>query len=239
MTETTTGTLLGGRVHYDQPASGFRSGIEPVLLAAAIATCPGERVLEGGCGAGAGLLCLAARVPGIVGVGIEADAALVRLARRNAEANGAGLTILAGDIDAVETSPVRHAFANPPYHLGGTASPDDGRERAKRADATTLPRWTTALAKRLEPHGTLTLILPASLLDVSIAAFAVAGCGSLVIAPLWPRAGRSAKLVLIRAIRGGRSALVLAPGLVLHDQAGFTPETDAILRGGQAFLLAP
>ena len=84
----TGGYLLGGRVRYAQPRQGFRSGIEPVLLAAAVPARAGERVLEGGTGAGAALLCLAARVPGVHGVGIERDGTLVSLARRNASANG-------------------------------------------------------------------------------------------------------------------------------------------------------
>ena len=53
--EVTQGHLLGGRVRYAQPRSGFRSGIEPVLLAAAVPARPGERVLEAGSGAGAAL----------------------------------------------------------------------------------------------------------------------------------------------------------------------------------------
>ena len=32
--ELTDGTLLGGRLRYVQPARGWRTGIEPVLLAA-------------------------------------------------------------------------------------------------------------------------------------------------------------------------------------------------------------
>ncbi|HLB98700.1 MAG TPA: SAM-dependent methyltransferase, partial [Acetobacteraceae bacterium] len=58
----TEGHLLGGRVRYAQPREGFRSGIEPVMLAAAVPARTGERVLEAGSGAGAALLCLAARV---------------------------------------------------------------------------------------------------------------------------------------------------------------------------------
>ena len=75
----TRGNLLGGRVSYAQPARGFRSGIEPVLLAAAIPARPGERILEGGSGAGAALLCLAARVGQVQGVGIEQDPALASI----------------------------------------------------------------------------------------------------------------------------------------------------------------
>ena len=39
--ETTEGHLLGGRVRYAQPRAGFRSGIEPVLLASFVPARPG------------------------------------------------------------------------------------------------------------------------------------------------------------------------------------------------------
>ncbi len=87
-TPRSDGTLLGGRLIYRQTQAGYRTGIEPVLLAASIPVRPGERVAEGGTGAGAGLLCLAARVPGLVGLGLEIDPGLVEAARGNITANG-------------------------------------------------------------------------------------------------------------------------------------------------------
>ena len=86
--ETSAGTLLDGRLHHAQPTAGHRTALEPVLLAAAIPARPGERVLEGGTGSGAALLCLAARVAGLYAVGIERDAAMAALARDNMAANG-------------------------------------------------------------------------------------------------------------------------------------------------------
>ena len=125
--DQTDGHLLDGRVRYAQPRRGFRSGIEPVLLAAAIPARPGSRVLEGGSGAGAALLCLAARVPGVHGLGIEQDPALVALARQNAAANGwPDLRFMAADIASLPAlDAFDHACANPPYHSdAGTPSPD-------------------------------------------------------------------------------------------------------------------
>jgi tRNA1Val (adenine37-N6)-methyltransferase len=262
-TATTTGHLLDGRVRYAQPREGFRSGIEPVLLAAAVPAGADEHVLEGGSGAGAALLCLAARVPGVRGVGVERDPSLAALATGNAAANAAaGLRFVTGDLLA--TPPVYrhprgsgdpgalgsrlseedderfdHAFANPPYHpTDGTASPLPARDAAKRGGPGLLHRWAAALAAPLRPWGTLTLILPGASLPEALAAMHDAGCRPAALLPLWPKAGRTAKLVLLQGSKGGRAPLRLLPGLVLHEAGGgFTAAADAILRGGGALAL--
>src|SRR3984885_6816930 len=84
---TTEGHLLGGRILYCQPALGFRSGIEPVLLAASIPARAREHVLGARTGAGAVLLCLAARVPGVCATGVEKESVMAELAVANARAN--------------------------------------------------------------------------------------------------------------------------------------------------------
>lgn len=239
----TTGRLLGGRLVYGQPAAGFRSGIEPVLLAAAIAARPGERVLEAGSGAGAALLCLAARVP-VHGLGIERCAALVALARRNLAANGLAerVDMQQGDITGVLPAGLfDHACANPPWHAAAdSAAAHPARRTAKQvpegqATGDLLARWTAGLAARLRPRGSLTLILPAARLSDACAALRAQGCGSLTLFPLWPKPSREAKLMIIRAIRGGRGADRVAAGLVLHRPDGsFTEAADAILRDGDA-----
>ena len=54
----------------------------------------------------------------------------------------------------------------------------------------------------------------------------------LAVMPLWPKAGRAAKRVLVRARIGRRGGVRLTAGLVLHDARGhFTEEADAVLRG--------
>jgi tRNA1(Val) A37 N6-methylase TrmN6 len=237
----THGHLLGGRVRYDQPRSGFRSGIEPVLLAAAVPVRQGARVLEGGSGAGATLLCLAARVPGLHGMGIEHDPALVALARQNAAANGwPSLHFIAGDIASLPPLGVfDHACANPPYHKpNGTPSPDASRRSAKRAAPRMMADWASALAGQLRGGGTLTFILPAALLPETAVAFASASCTPTAVLPFWPKAGQPAKLLLLRGTKGSRAPFRVLPGLVLHASDGrFTPAAEAILRGGHALDL--
>jgi tRNA1Val (adenine37-N6)-methyltransferase len=233
--------LLAGRVHYTQPRTGYRSGIEPVLLAAAIPARSGQRVLEGGSGAGATLLCLAGRVPGVQGVGVERDPALADLARGNASANRWPLLhfVAAGIASLPDLGSFDHACANPPYHAAsGTPSPDASRQMSKRGSEDLLRVWAAALASHLRARGTLTFILPAARLPDAIAAFTNAGCQPTAGLPLWPKAGVAAKLMILQGVKGSRAPFRLLPGLVLHTEDGaFTPEADAILRDGGPLLI--
>ena len=247
----TCGTLLGGRVAYRQFRTGYRSGIEPVLLAATVPVRAGARVLEAGCGAGAALACLGVRsvLHGSVvhGTGIEQDPATAALARRNLEANGlGGWPVLTGPVQAgcldpalVAAGRFDHVMANPPWHRGdasGSASPR--RDLAKRAPDGTLPGWIAPLVRVLRDGGMLTLILPAARHAQAAAVMLEYGLGGIRLLPLWPVAGRAARIVILVGIAGSRGDDVILPGLVLHrPEGGFTDAAEAILRDGAALPL--
>lgn len=246
---TTEDRLLGGRVRLRQPRRGFRAAIDAVLLAAAVPARAGERVLEAGLGSGAAALCLLARLPDLGVVGIERDPSLAALAAANAAANGAAerLVVITGDIAAPATAraaaargPYAHAMANPPFHRGGTPSPEPGRRTAMQEEAGAgLGVWIAALARRLAPRGTLTLILPPARLPEALAAAAAAGLGGLVLCPLWPRPGAPAKRVILQGVKGGRGPARLIAGLVLHREGGgYTEAAERILREGAPLPLA-
>ncbi len=236
---TTTDHLLGGRVIYTQPRHGFRAAIDPVLLAATIPARRGDRVLDGGTGAGAALLCLAARVPGLIGTGVDRDPGLARLGRANAAANGfPDLSFVVADLAMSPIGgPVDHAFANPPYHPeSSTASPLAERDTAKRGGQFLLPRWISTLSTPLRHRGTLTFILPMWLLETALASFRLSGVPCELLIPVWPKVGRTARWVVVRGRKNGRAPLAMAPGLILHEPSGaFQPEAEAILRDGASF----
>jgi tRNA1(Val) A37 N6-methylase TrmN6 len=240
-TDTDDGTLLGGRVCHRQRRGGHRTGIEPVLVAAAVPARPGERALEAGTGSGAGLLCLAARVPGLRGTGVERDPGLARLARENALRNGfTSIDVIATDIATFRgDEPYDHAFANPPWHhSAGTPSPDAAREAAKRGAPGLLSVWAGALARCVRHHGTVTLIIAAAVLPDCVIALTRSECGSIAVLPLWPRAGVTAKLLILQARRSGRGPARVLPGLVLHEGDGrYTDAAQAILGDGAALTV--
>lgn len=245
------GFLLGGRVRYDQFAKGYRTGLEPVFMAASIPARPGETVLEGGCGAGAALLCLSARVTGVHGVGLESDPETLALAEQNIRNNPSsdGLTrlrILQAHLPDIPRSlrgftptangRFHHVMANPPWHNpSGTPSPDSRRRLALSAETTTPEDWIRAMTKWVLPGGTLTFMLSTAVTDRACQTLLENGCGSIQLYPFWPRHGREAKLVLIRAVHGGRGIFRLRSGLVLHEADGrFTAAAERVLRDGEA-----
>jgi tRNA1(Val) A37 N6-methylase TrmN6 len=229
--------LLGGRVLLRQPREGLRAGLDAVLLAAAIPARDGQVVLEGGCGTGAVFLCLLARLPGLRVVAVEREPALAALARSNAALNGVAdrVTVLDGDIaDAAllrDQPRFHHSFANPPYWPGGTAPPARLRAAATHHGAgPALEDWATALAAPLAHKGSLTFVLPASRFAEAALALRQARCGGVGLLPLWPRAGQPARRVLAQGRKHSRQPDHLHPGLVLHDDAGWSAGAQAILR---------
>jgi tRNA1(Val) A37 N6-methylase TrmN6 len=88
------------------------------------------------------------------------------------------------------------------------------------------------MAACLRRRGTLSLILPAASLAEGVAALVSAQCPEVTCIPLWPHADEAARLVVLRGVRLGRGPCVVAPGLVLHAENGFSAAAARVLRDG-------
>ena len=56
--------------------------------------------------------------------------------------------------------------------------------------------------------------------------------GGITIHPLWPKSGKQAKRVLIKAKKGSKAPTVLTSGTIIHMNDGsYTPEVASILKG--------
>lgn len=241
----TRDAFLGGLVQIWQPRRGYRAGIDPVLLAAAVPAVAGQTVLELGCGVGVAALCLSARVPGLRLQGVEIQDDYAALARRNALENTAPLTVTLADLralpDELRMQSFDHVIMNPPYfdRTVGTASDDPGRDIALGGD-TALADWLDVAARRLGPKGVLTLIQRMDRLPEVLGG--VQGrLGSIVVLPLAARDGVSAEMFILQARKSGRAPFRFAPQLLLHngieltrDGKKYSPIVTEILRNGAA-----
>ncbi|WP_374514370.1 tRNA1(Val) (adenine(37)-N6)-methyltransferase [Brevundimonas sp.] len=229
--------LLDGRVRLRQPAKGYRAGMDAALLAAAVEAKAGERVFEAGCGAGAVLMQIAARRPGVKLTGLERDPAMAALARDNAALNGVEAEIVEGDVAAgfraLGLAPFDHAVSNPPFFddPGALRAPAESKRGAWMADEG-LAAWTRFLLKAVREGGTVTVIHRADRLADLLAGLG-ATAGSFAVRPVHAFADEPAKRVLVRAVKTGKAPLRLLPALVLHDRGGgkHTAEAEAVLRG--------
>ena len=235
----TRDAFLDGKVIAWQPREGYRAATDPVFLAASVPARTGQSVLELGCGVGVASLCLAARVPGLDCTGLEVQAEYAALARRNAAANGAALTVVEADLEALPAElrarRFDHVIANPPYYAAqGPSARDAGRDKALRED-TPLPRWIDTALRRTCDGGHITMIHLTERLPELLAGFA--GRASCLVLPLAARAQRPARRIIVQARKGARAPFVLLPPLVIHqgdahlgDGDFFTDSARAVLR---------
>lgn len=248
--ETSDDRFLGGRITVRQFKRGHRTGIDGVLLQAAVPAKPGDQVFEAGIGAGVASLCLAARIEGVGITGAEIDPVLCDLARHNAGANALAsrVSIIEADVTASAAmladqgiGPDRfdHVLANPPFHDEANVRlpPDPGRARARAFPEGGLERWIDCLVRVLRPGGTLTLVHRPQALGQILSGLG-GRCGAVAILPVQPAAEAPAHRVIIRAIKANRAPLTLLPALVLHKgDSGYLGEADAVLRDGAALAM--
>jgi tRNA1(Val) A37 N6-methylase TrmN6 len=244
-TELSCDAFLGGALQIYQPVSGYRAGVDPVLLAACVTAKAGARVLELGCGGGIASLCLMRRVPGVRAVGVEVQPAYADLARRNAALNDLPLEVVCADLAElpreIKQQQFDHVFANPPYfdRSRSTAAQDTGRETGL-GGGTDLSTWVHVAAKRLRPKGRLTMIqrierLPEILTEV------LPRLGSVEVLPLSGRLERAPSLLILKARKEGRADFRLHAQIALHSGAAhhesvsdYSPMIESVLREGAA-----
>lgn len=242
--DTTLDAFLGGRLRLRQPARGFRSGMDAMLLAASVPALAGQSALELGCGAGAAILALGTRVPGLALAGLELQPTYAALARDNAALNGLPLEVLEGDVESppsgLRDRTFDHVFLNPPYFDRAASTParDDGRDIAHGGTAP-LASWLSLATRRLRPGGTLTLIQRTARLPELVGGLP-SPLGSAEVLPLAARGGEEPRTILLRARKGGRAPFRLLAALPLHGDArqadgkDFAPWAAAVLRDGAA-----
>lgn len=231
--------FLGGLISLKQPEKGYRITSDTVLLAATLKTKPGESIIDIGAGSGGILSCFAARAgkaaDDITMSGVDIQADLLMLARENNKS----ITYIQGDIlneiSGCEPNSFHHVVTNPPYYEKGkiSKSPYKSKAIAHGNDMDDLTIWIERCLRMVRPKGYLSLVHRADRLDDILCALKPKA-GSIIVYPLYSKAGNDANRVIIRAQKGGKGLLSLKSGLIMHKSDGkYTEAAENILRHAQ------
>ncbi len=239
--EVTVDTLSRGRVTLLQPARGFRSSLDPVLLAAFIGP-PIGRFVDIGCGTGALAFLLAVADDEASGVGVEIQPRLALLASAGLARNPFAhrLEVLHADVRTTAGRPPLLAGSfdvvatNPPYRAvsAGQPSPDPERAQANHEVSLTLNEWLDAATLLVKTTGRVAAIYPADRMPELLSGLRRRRLAPTRLRLVRPRDNQPASRVLVEARVSGESlALVHEPPLVVHEESpgGYSREVRGML----------
>lgn len=220
-----------------QNKDAFCFGMDAVLLSGFAAVKPGERALDLGTGTGIIPLLLEAKNQGLHYTGLEIQKEMADMAGRSVALNRLEdkITIVTGDIKEASRLFGAASFdvvtSNPPYmnDAHGLKNPDLPRAIARHEVLCTLEDVVREAARLLRPGGRFYLVhRPHRLIEIIMA------LKSFRLEPkrmkmVHPFVDKEANMVLMEAVRGGRSMIkVEAPVIVYKEPGVYTDEIYTI-----------
>lgn len=233
MAAYTVDTLFDPPLTLCQPKTGYRFSLDPLILAAHVHPLPEDRILDIGCGCGVLGLILAGRHPDVRVFGIEIQAVLAAVARKNVAQNHMDdrVRILHQDVRILtgETmpAPVDWVVSNPPYkkRAAGRLNPDPGKAMARHELTLDIETLVKQARLVLRPGGRLCLIFPASRATDLTAALDREGFHTDWVRPVCFGAKGPAQRLLVCAVKSGSGPVTRLSGLFLYQPDG-TPTPD-------------
>lgn len=225
--ETVEDLQLGG-LRIIQKKSGFRFGVDAVLLSDFAARAKSKKILDLCTGNGIVPILLSARTNAEKICGLEIQPHICDTARRSAELNGLypRVEITLGDLKDAAEIYGKNAFdtitCNPPYIKSGAGltNPADEKAVARHEISCTLDDVIRVSARLLTPAGRLFMVhRPSRLADI-ICAMRGYKIEPKELRPVSPTAGAPPNLILVSGIKSGGAELKLLPELVLFDADG-------------------
>lgn len=220
-----------------QKQNGFCFGMDAVLLSGFTNVKPGERAVDLGTGTGIIPILLEAKYDGIHYTGLEIQEEVADMARRSVALNHLEdkISIVTGDIKEASRLFGAASFdvvtSNPPYmnDAHGLKNPDLPKAIARHEVLCTLDDVTREASRLLMPGGRFYMVhRPHRLIEI-ITSLKNYGMEPKRMKMVHPFVDREANMVLIEAVRGGKSMIkVEAPIIVYKEQGVYTDEIYTI-----------
>jgi tRNA1Val (adenine37-N6)-methyltransferase len=228
------------RLTLHQDPNGYRFALDAFLLADFVPSKTTGPMIDLGTGCGIVACLLARRFPATAIVGLELQAGLATMAKRNVTHNALTLqiSIVQGDMRSAAACLAPASFAavvcNPPYRAVGRGrlNPHSEKAIAHHEVAVTLCQVVQAARRLLIRRGRLLLVYHPSRLAELCSRLEAADLNPCRLRFVHPNRQRPATMVLVEALRGGRDALEVLPPLIVYQATNvYSAEMQAIFQG--------
>ena len=211
-----------------QDPKRFCFGMDAVLLAGFAKVKPGEKVLDLGTGTGILPILLEARTKGVSFTGLEIQPESADMAARSVRLNHLEnkVHIVNGDIreaDRLFGAGSYHVVtSNPPYmtDLHGIKNPNEAKAIARHEILCTLEDVVSQAAKLLAPCGRFYLVHRPFRLAEILTCLCSHGLEPKRMKMVHPFVDKDANMVLIEALKGGRSGMTVEKPLIIFEKPG-------------------
>lgn len=211
-----------------QKKDGFCFGMDAVLLSGFAAVKPGEKAIDLGTGTGIIPILLEAKYEGENYTGLEIQDEVADMAARSVALNHLEekVSIVKGDIKEASRLFGAASFdvvtSNPPYmnDAHGLKNPDLPKAIARHEVLCTLDDVTREAARLLRPGGRFYMVhRPHRLIEI-ITALTKYKMEPKRMKMVHPFVEKEANMVLIEAVRGGRSMIKVEAPIVVYREPG-------------------
>lgn len=238
--DETLDALFEGKLKFFQGRRGYRFSLDALLLAHFMTCRRGEKIADLGTGNAVIALILAYLHSSLSIAGIEIQPSMVDRAGRNVRMNGfqERIMISQADVRNIQETFSPESFAavvcNPPYRrmTSGRISPNVERKIARHEVAAGLADFLRAGAYLLPVKGRIAMVYPALRVVDLLQSMRKANLEPKRLRMVHSFANTKASLVLVEAVKGGRSGNeVLSPLIVYREGKQYTTEVEAMLAG--------
>jgi len=215
-----------------QKKDGFCFGMDAVLLSGFAQVKPGEKAVDLGTGTGIIPILLEAKYEGLHYTGLEIQEEIADMARRSVALNHLEekVSIVTGDIKEASRLLGAASFdvvtSNPPYmnDSHGLKNPDLPKAIARHEVLCTLEDVVREAARLLRPGGRFYMVhRPHRLIEI-ITALKGHKLEPKRMKLVHPFVDREANMVLIEAVRGGKSMIKVEAPIIVYKEPGVYTE---------------